>query len=109
MVDTGKRSKKHKSVKTPSKTTKEYFKGKAKKQTCSITGKTLQGMTHEKTKRSKKSKTQKRPSVPFGGILSGNARENVFIELGKVLTGKNIDDVDQKYRKYVKQVIKRAE
>jgi ribosomal protein L34E len=110
MVDTGKRTQKRKSKRTPSKTTKEYFRGRNSKPKCAISKKPLQGMTHEKTKRSKKSKTQKRPSVPFGGILGGKAREKVFTELGKVLAGvKKIDDVDQKYRTFVKQAMKRSE
>jgi ribosomal protein L34E len=110
MVETGKRTMKKKSVKKPSKTGKEYFRGKDSKKKCAITGKVLSGMTHEKTKRSKKSKTQKRPSVPFGGILGSKAREQVFIETGKVVAGiKKIDEVEQKYRKYVEQAIRRIE
>ena len=106
MVDTGKRTMKRKSRKTPSKTTKEYFRGTNTNASCAITGNKLAG-----TKQSnKKSKTKKRPSVPFGGVLSTKAREQVFIELGKVVCEmKTIDEVDQKYRKYVKQAIKRVE
>lgn len=78
---------------------------------CAITKEKLFGVANTtKAGLSKKSKTEKRPSVPFGGVLSGKAREKVFIELGKVVAGiKNIDDVDYKYRTYVKQVLKRAE
>jgi len=78
---------------------------------CAITGKKLAGVPNcTKCGRNKLSKTEKRPSVPFGGVLSGEAREKVFIELGKVVAGlKEIDDVDIKYRKYVKQVLNRAE
>ncbi|MFA5764309.1 MAG: hypothetical protein WC915_05880 [archaeon] len=106
MVDTGKRTMKRKSRKTPSKTTREYFRGTNTNASCAITGVKLSG-----TKQSnKKSITQKRPSVPFGGVLSTKAREQVFTELGKVVAKiKTIDDVDQKYRKYVEQAIKRAE
>jgi ribosomal protein L34E len=77
---------------------------------CPITGKKLSGVPNTtKAGLSKKSKTEKRPSVPFGGILSGKARQEVFIELGKVVAGiKEINDVDFKYRGYVKQVLNRA-
>lgn len=99
-----------KSKRMPSKTKKIYFKGKDSKKKCAITGRVLQGVPHDKTKRSKHSKTQKRPSVPFGGILNTQAREKIFIELGKVTSGtKSIDDVSQKYRKYVKQAMQRVE
>lgn len=102
MVNTGKRVQKKKSIRTPSKTTTHYSRKKSKKISCAITGKKLAG-----THKDKKSKTQKRPTAPFGGILSGKAREEVFIEVGKVMAGiKKINDVDQKYRKYVKQIIK---
>jgi len=97
--------------KTSTETKREYFKGKHKKIVCSITGKTLSGVPNEtKSGLLGKSKTEKRPTAPFGGILSGEAREAVFIELGKVVAGvKTIDDVDEKYRKYVKQVVKRVD
>jgi ribosomal protein L34E len=106
MVDTGKRTMKKKAKRTPSKTKEFYYRGKNVKATCAITGNTLAG-----TKQcNKESKTQKRPSVPFGGVLSSKAREAVFTELGKVVAGiKEINDVDQKYRKYVKQAMKRVE
>ena len=75
---------------------------------CAISKKPLAG-TSKKAK-SKESKTQRRPSVPFGGVLGGRERGKMFIELGKVLAKiKTIDEVDQKYRKYVKQAMKRAE
>ncbi|MDD3084066.1 MAG: hypothetical protein PHP82_03520, partial [Candidatus ainarchaeum sp.] len=78
------------------------------KKNCAITGKKLSGTSNKKP--SKESKTQKKPSVPFGGILSTKAREQVFIETGKVIAKvKDIDDVDQKYKKFVKQMLKRAE
>ncbi len=111
MVTPGDRTKKSESKRTPSKTTKEYFKGKPSKKRCAITGNVLSGVPHaEKSVYNKHSKTEKRPSVPFGGVLGGKAREQVFIETGKVVAGiKNIDAVDQKYRKYVKQALKRAE
>lgn len=97
--------------KSSSETKREYFKGKHKKSVCSLTKKSLHGVPHEtKCNLNKHSKTQKRPSVPFGGILSGEARAKVFIEMGKVLAGiKKMDEVDEKYRKYVKQAIKRAD
>jgi ribosomal protein L34E len=106
MVDTGKRTMKRKSRRTPSKTTKTYYRGKTTTATCAISGHKLSG-----TKQSNKlSKTQKRPSVPFGGVLNSVSREQVFIELAKVEAKiKKIDDVDQKYRKYVKQAVKRVE
>ena len=108
MVDTGKRTMKHKSRKTPSKTTKNYYRDNKATKICPITGNMLLGTS--KKIRSKESKTQKRPSVPFGGVLSGPAREQVFIELAKVTAGiKEIDDVDQTYRKFVKQAMKRVE
>jgi ribosomal protein L34E len=105
------RNKKYKYRKSASETKREYFRGKHKKTICAITKKVLHGVPHEtKVGHAKKSKTEKRPSAPFGGILSGEAREKVFIELGKVIAGiKQVDDVDQKYRKYVKQVMNRAE
>jgi len=89
----------------------EHYRGKKSSAKCAITGNKLAG-THTPTKglANKKSKTQKRPSVPLGGILSSKPREQVCIELGKVKAGiKTIDDVDQTYRKYVKQMMKRAE
>ena len=101
--------KKHGRVASGSKT--EYFRGKKGIPHCAITGEKLAG-THTSTKglSGKKSKTEKRPSAPFGGVLSGNAREQVFIELGKIVAGvKTIDEVGQKYRKYVKQALKRTE
>jgi ribosomal protein L34E len=108
MVDTGKRTMKRKSRKTPSKTTKNYYRDSKATKNCAVTGKMLAG-TSKKAK-SKESKTQKRPSGPFGGVLSAPAREQVFIELAKVKAGiKNIDDVDQTYRKFVKQILKRVE
>ncbi len=99
---------KRKSVKTPSKTKKFYFRDIKQKKNCAITGKKLLGTSNKGS--SKESKTQKRPSVPFGGILNTKAREQVFIEVGKVVVGiKGIDDVDEKYKKFVKQALKRAE
>lgn len=89
----------------------ERYSEKKSRPQCAITGKKLAGVPNStKAGLSKKSKTEKRPSAPFGGVLSGEAREKVFIELGKVVAGiKEIDDVDVKYRKYVKQAMKRAE
>ncbi len=99
---------KRKSKKTPSKTKKVYFRGKKQEKNCGISGKKLQGTSGKKS--SKESKTQKRPSVPFGGVLCSRAREKVFIETGKIKAGlKNINEVEQKYRKYVKQALKRVE
>ena len=109
MVDTGKRTMKKKSRKTPSGNSMEYFKGENSKRICPINKTALLGVTHSQKKAKKQSKTQKRPSVPFGGVLSSKARENVIIELSKVKAEiKSIDDVDQKYRKYVNQIMKRA-
>lgn len=106
MVETGKRSMKKKAIKTPSKNSTKYFRGKNSKKKCSITKKVLAGVTHDEKKAKKQSKTQKRPNVPFGGILSSKAREKVFIETGKVAAGvKKIDEIDQKYRKFVVQII----
>jgi len=101
--------KKHGRVASGSKT--EHYRGKKATARCAITGNKLAG-THTPTKglANKKSKSQKRPSVPFGGILSSKAREQVSIELGKIIAEvKTIDEVDQTYRKYVKQMLKRAE
>ncbi len=107
MVDTGKRSMKKKSRKTPSKTTTEYFREKNSKRICPINKTALLGVTHDQKKARKQSKTQKRPNVPFGGVLSSKAREQVFTEVAKIKAGiKELNDVDQKYRKYVSQAMK---
>jgi ribosomal protein L34E len=104
------RVKKYKFKKTATETKREYLEERPHKKRCAVTGKILSGVPRDgKGKISKHSKTQKRPSVPFGGILSGEAREKVFIEMGKVLSGKDINDVDTKYRNYVKQALKRAD
>ncbi len=96
--------------KTPSKNSVEYFKGKNSKRICPVTKTALLGVTHDEKKAKKQSKTQKRPSVPFGGVLSAKAREKVFIEVAKVSAGiKDINNVDQKYRKYVVQALKLSE
>lgn len=110
MPSKNKKSKQYKYVKSTGGSKREYFKGKHKKQLCALTGKVLSGVPHEgKVGKGKKSKTEKRPSAPFGGVLSGEAREKVFVEMGKVIAGtKKLEDVDQKYRKYVSQVIGRA-
>lgn len=111
MVNPGKARMKRKSRKASSKSTVEHYRGKKGSAKCAITGNKLAG-THTSTKglANKKSKSQKRPSVPFGGVLSSKAREAVAIETGKVKAEiKTIDDVEQKYRKYVKQLMKRAE
>ena len=102
---------KYKNKKSSNGTKREYFKGKHKKSRCSLTGKVLHGVPHDtKTEVQKFSKTEKRPSAPFGGVLSGEARAKVFVEMGKVVAGiKKMDDVDQKYRTYVKQAMKRAD
>jgi len=111
MVAPGKRIMKYKHKKTKSGTKREYFDKNHKKQKCAITGKTLSGVPYgRQCERAKHSKTEKRPSAPFGGVLSGEARAEVFTELGKVVAGvKKIDDVDSKYRGYVKQAMKRAD
>lgn len=110
MVDTGKRSMKKKMRKTPSKNSIEYFKGKNSKRKCPITKKALLGVTHNQKKAKKQSKTQKRPSVPFGGVLNSKARQEVFVEIGKIISGiKSIEEVDQKYRKFIVQIIKKYE
>ena len=111
MVSPNKRRMQYDTKKVPSGVKREYFKGKHKKIKCAITGKNLAGVPNEtKANLRKHSKTEKRPSVPFGGVLSGEAREEVFVELGKVVAGiKPMEDVDIKYRKYVKQAMKRAE
>ncbi|MFA6268676.1 MAG: hypothetical protein WCW13_01250 [archaeon] len=111
MVSPQKQRQKYRHRKSSTKTKREYFDGKHKLQVCSLTGKKLHGVPHEtKCGMLKHSKTEKRPSVPFGGVLSGEARAKVFIEMGKVLAGvKKLDEVDEKYRKYVKQAIKRAD
>lgn len=97
--------------KTMSGTKKVFQKAKGKRKTCAICKTKLLGTSREqKGVVSKESRTQRRPSAPFGGILSGKAREEVFIELGKVAAGiKTLDQVDEKYKKYVKQAIKRIE
>jgi len=111
MVSPGERRQQYKFKKTATETKREYFKGKHKKSKCAITGNDLHGVPHDtKCEMGKYSKTEKRPSVPFGGILSGEARAKVFVELGKVVAGvKKLEDVDEKYRKYVKQAMKRPE
>lgn len=110
MVDTGKRAMKKKSIKTPSKTTTKYFRKKNSKRICPVTKKALLGVTHDQKKAKKQSRSQKRPSVPFGGVLNSKAREEVIIELAKVKAGiKEINEVDQKYRKYVIQAMKISE
>ena len=110
MVAANKHRQKGQFSKTASGTKKEYFKGKHKKVLCAIDGTALAGVPHEtKTNKNKYSKTQRRPSAPFGGILSGSAREKVFVETGKVVAGiKQLDDVDQKYRSYVRQALART-
>lgn len=101
---------KKKARKTPSGNTTKYFRQKTATKVCAVTKKPLAGVSHTQKKTKKLSKTAKRPSVPFGGILSAPAREKVSIELAKVVSGeKEINDVDQKYRKYVTQLMKRAE
>lgn len=111
MVSPQKRRMQYKNKKSTSGTKREYFKGKHKKQICSLTGKSLHGTPHEtKCNAQKLSKTEKRPSAPFGGVLSGEGRAKVFIEMGKVLAGiKKMDEVDEKYRKFVKQAMKLAD
>jgi len=111
MVAPGKRIMQYKTRKSASGTKREYFKGKHKKRTCSITGKPLHGVPHEtKSGHAKHSKTEKRPSAPFGGILSGEARAQVAVEAGKVHAGiKKMDDIEDRYRKYVKQLLNRAD
>jgi len=104
------RVKKYKFKKTASGTKREYLEERSHKKRCAITGEVLCGVPRDgKGKISKHSKTQRRPSVPFGGTLSSPAREKVSIEMAKVLSGKDIDDVDTKYKGYVKQLLKRAE
>ncbi|MDD4250723.1 MAG: hypothetical protein PHX27_00860 [Candidatus ainarchaeum sp.] len=108
MVEPRKRTMKRKYVRTPSKTKRVFYREQNQEKNCAITGEKLLGTSNKQS--SKESKTQKKPSVPFGGILCTKAREQVFIETGKVIAEiKDIDDVDQKYRKYVKQALKRAE
>lgn len=111
MVAPQKRRSNKKFKKTPSETKREYFKSQNTKVECAITGKRLSGVPQgTKSAVAKCSKTEKRPSVPFGGILSGEARERVAIETAKVVAGvKSIDDVELKYRKYVEQLMNRAE
>ena len=111
MVNPGKARMKRKSKRVSSASKVEHYRGKKGIPRCAVSGEKLAG-THTSTKglASKKSKSQKRPSVPFGGVLGSKAREQVSIELGKVKAEvKTIDDVEQKYRKYVKQLMKRAE
>jgi ribosomal protein L34E len=110
MVKPFEKTLKQKDRKTMSETKRVFEHEKPKKVKCPVTGKPLSGVAHAiKCKAQKLSKTQKRPSVPFGGTLSTKAREQVFIETGKVISGiKNIDDVDNKYKQYVMQAIKRA-
>lgn len=105
------RARKYKKRKSSSGTKKVHFNEKSQRKLCAIKGTPLSGTSREtRGMISKESKTQRRPSVPFGGILSGAAREEVFIELGKVAAGiKSVDEVDEKYRKYVKQSLKRVE
>ena len=111
MVRPSKRWMKKKFKRISSQVTTEYYEGKKGVAHCAITGEKLSG-THTPTKglASKKSKTQKRPSVPFGGNLGSKARTQVFEEVGKIKADiKTIDDVEQKYRTFVKQAMKRAE
>ena len=109
MVKPSEKAMKRKSKRTPGGTKETFHKNKPSKLTCAVTGDCLKGVPHaKKSKVSKLSKTKKRPSVPFGGILSSKAREQVFIETGKVVAGiKTVEDVDEKYKKYVKQAITR--
>ena len=111
MVNPGKARMKRKSKRVSSASKVEHYRGKKGIPRCAVSGEKLAG-THTSTKglASKKSKSQKRPSVPFGGVLGAKAREQVSIELGKVLAEiKTVDEVEQKYRTYVKQLMKRAE
>ena len=109
MVKPFEKTLKQKDRKTPSGTKRVFEHEKPAKIRCAITDETLKGVPHAmKSKSQKLSKTQKRPSVPFGGILSSKAREQVFIETGKVVAGiKTLEDVDEKYKKYVEQAMKR--
>ena len=111
MVAPWKRRLKKKFRKSASGSKVERYSEKKSRAECAITGKKLSGVPNAtQSGKLKHSKTEKRPSVPFGGILSGEARAKVFIELGKVVAGvKDIEDVDAKYRKYVKQAMKRSE
>lgn len=111
MVKPFEKTLKQKDRKTPSGTKRVFEHEKPSKIECAITGKPLKGVPHAiKSKSQKLSKTEKRPSVPFGGILSSQAREQVFVETGKVVAGiKKLEDVDQKYKKYVEQALKRAQ
>ncbi|MCX6800955.1 MAG: hypothetical protein NTZ73_02095 [Candidatus Diapherotrites archaeon] len=111
MVKPHEKTMKKKMRKTPSKNKRVFFKEKPSKKTCPVTGEALKGVPHaRKYKANKLSKTQRRPSVPFGGVLSARAREQVFIETGKIAAGvKKIDDIDEKYKKFVKQALKRFE
>jgi len=111
MVNPGKARMKRKSKKVSSKSKVEHYRGKKGIPKCAVTGNKLAG-THTPTKglANKKSKSQKRPSVPFGGVLSSKARKQVFDELGKVKAEiKTIEEVGQKYRKYVEQAMKRTQ
>ncbi|MFA5357928.1 MAG: 50S ribosomal protein L34e [archaeon] len=101
------RTLKKKIRKSSSKKTRIFVREKPSKKRCPVTGEALKGVPHaRKCKANKQSKTEKRPSVPFGGVLSSKAREQVFIETGKIVAGvKKIDDVNNKYRKYVKQAL----
>ncbi|MDD3160275.1 MAG: hypothetical protein PHQ98_04865 [Candidatus ainarchaeum sp.] len=109
MTKSDDRRKSFKFVKTSTKTKKEFFKKDSDKKRCAIENVVLNGVEHA-SKNIKSSKTQRRPSVPFGGVLSSKAREAVFVELAKVEAKvKQMDDVDIKYRRYVKQVEKRVE
>lgn len=104
------RTLKKKIRKAPSKKRRIFIREKPSKKKCPVTGETLKGVPHaRKCEANKKSKTEKRPSVPFGGVLSSKAREQVFIETGKVIAGKPIEEVETKYRKYVKQAFERFE
>jgi ribosomal protein L34E len=102
---------KFKHKRTMSETKKEFFDANNKRKRCAITGNILHGTAREGRGEIKKlSKTERRPSVPFGGVLSSKAREEVFVEMGKVAAGiKTLDAVDEKYKKYVKQGIRRAQ
>ena len=79
------------------------------KRECGICGSILAGVPHGATKCGvgKLSRTQKKPSVPFGGVLCTECRAIVAEETAKVVSGKNIKDIDLRFKPFVEASFKR--
>jgi large subunit ribosomal protein L34e len=113
MPNPNQKFKKHKSTRTPNtKVSRVIVKKKTSNHKCAVCRKTLHGMPHGKRafEVKKLSKTQRRPENLLSSILCPECRQIAYQEAVMFKNNlKDEKDLDLRYVKYIKMIMKKIE